>query len=56
MDLKTLDWDEGMLKEFNIPRRCLAKILGSTDNFGLVKEGILKNKVITGYIVLLLKV
>lgn len=49
MNLETLDWDDNMLKEFNIPRQCLPKILSSTDDFGKINYG-LKNIHITGVI------
>ncbi len=34
MSLKTLDWDEGMLKEFGIPRAMLPKIVSSSEVYG----------------------
>ena len=34
MDLRTLDWDEGMLEEFGIPRVMLPKIVSSSEVYG----------------------
>lgn len=48
MNLKTFDWDEEILKDFSIPKSILPKILCSSDFFGLIKEGLLKNIPITG--------
>jgi glycerol kinase len=50
MNLETLDWEEDLLKEFGVPRSNLPKIMSSTDNFGVVKEGIMKNVPIMGVI------
>ena len=49
MNLETLDWDENMLEVFKIPKFCLPVIKSSTEFFGDVKEGILKNIPIYGY-------
>jgi len=48
MNLKTLDWDEEILKAFGIPRQVLPKILSSSDFFGLIQDGHLKSLPITG--------
>jgi glycerol kinase len=48
MNLKTLDWDDSMLKVFGIPKDILPKILNCTDNFGIIKETALKGIPITG--------
>ena len=50
MNLKTLDWDDNMLEVFKIPKYCLPIIKSSTDIFGDVKDGALKNIPIYGYI------
>jgi glycerol kinase len=50
MNLQTLDWDDELLREFGINRRNLPKIMGSTDDYGKVKEGILKDIPIFGVI------
>lgn len=34
MDLETLDWDEGILKLFEVPRACLPKIVSSSEAYG----------------------
>ena len=49
MNLETLDWDDELLHDFGIPRQVLPRILASTDNFGVIKDGHLKNIPITGY-------
>ena len=48
MNLDTLDWDDELLTCFNIPRKCLPKILSSSDNFGEIIIGPLKGIPITG--------
>lgn len=50
MNLKTLDWDDYLLNEFDIPKWMLPTILNSSDNFGVVQEGPLKGIPITGVI------
>ena len=50
MNLQTLDWDDNMLEVFKIPKYCLPIIKSSTDIFGDVKDGALKNIPIYGYI------
>jgi glycerol kinase len=42
MNLATLDWDESMLKVFDLPRACLPKIVPSSDAaaFGSTRDGI----------------
>ena len=49
MNLDTLDWDDELLTSFNIPRKCLPKILSSSDFFGKILFGPLKGISITGY-------
>jgi glycerol kinase len=34
IDIATCDWDDGMLREFEIPRACLPKILSSSEVYG----------------------
>ena len=48
MDLKTLQWCPELLKEFEIPERCLPQILNNCDRFGEVLEGPLAGIPITG--------
>ena len=49
MDLKTLDWDEELLKTFNIPREMLPEIQPSVSEFGTVESNNLLREVkITG--------
>ena len=48
MNLNTLQWDEKMLAAFDIPLGVLPRILNSTDNFGAVLQGYLKDIPITG--------
>lgn len=50
MNLKTLNWDDYLLKEFSINKKCLPIILNSSDNFGSVTNGLLKGIPITGVI------
>lgn len=38
MNIKTLDWDDELLKFFKIPRECLAKILPCDAKFGNAKK------------------
>eukprot|EP01017_Pseudomicrothorax_dubius_P003102 TRINITY_DN10360_c0_g1_i6.p1 TRINITY_DN10360_c0_g1~~TRINITY_DN10360_c0_g1_i6.p1 ORF type:complete len:499 (+),score=121.57 TRINITY_DN10360_c0_g1_i6:54-1550(+) len=42
IDLKTLQWDDELLNEFGIPRKCLPDIRSSAEDFGEVVEGALK--------------
>lgn len=49
MDLGTLDWDSEILSDFGIPREVLPQILSSSDFFGRIQEGHLKNIPITGF-------
>lgn len=37
IDLATCDWDDEMLREFNIPRACLPKIVASSKIYGEIK-------------------
>lgn len=51
MNLQTLDWDETLLKEFNIPHSTLPKILNSSDDYGtVIHMAHLKGIKITGVI------
>ncbi|MDB5361000.1 MAG: glycerol kinase [Rhodospirillales bacterium] len=47
MDLATLDWDEGMLAAFDIPRACLPRIRSSSEVYGTAK-GVLAGVPIAG--------
>lgn len=40
MNLGTLDWDEEILREMNVPRRMLPKIVSSSEVYGMTKDGI----------------
>ncbi len=40
MDLITLDWDEGILRDMGIPRAMLPKIVSSSEIYGTTREGI----------------
>jgi glycerol kinase len=40
MDLITLDWDEGILRDMGIPRVMLPKIVSSSEIYGTTREGI----------------
>ena len=48
MNLEKLDWDDYMLEVFNIPKYCLPVIKSSTDFYGTVINGNLKNIPIYG--------
>ena len=48
MDLRTCDWDEGMLEAFEIPRACLPKILSSSGDFGTITATPLAGAVLAG--------
>jgi glycerol kinase len=50
MNLKTLEWDEELLRFFNIPQKSLPKILSCSDNYGIIQKGELKSIPITGVI------
>jgi glycerol kinase len=47
MDLATLDWDDGMLAAFDIPRACLPEIRSSSEVYGPAK-GVLAGVPIAG--------
>ena len=40
MDLRTLQWDEELLRLFNIPRACLPEIRSSSEVFGACRGGL----------------
>jgi glycerol kinase len=45
MNIKTLEWDEDILKEFKIKRSCLPKILDSCSlDFGYVSADVFKGQ------------
>lgn len=48
MNLRTLDWDEDMLREFNIPREMLPKIRSSSEVYGGVVSEAMYNVPISG--------
>lgn len=50
MDIETLQWDQYLLDFFKIPKSILPKIKSSSDFFGVIKEGPLKDLPITGVI------
>ena len=47
MDLATLDWDDGMLAAFDIPRACLPEIRSSSEIYGTAK-GVLAGVPVAG--------
>ena len=47
MDLATLDWDDGMLAAFDIPRACLPEIRSSSEVYGTAK-GVLAGVPVAG--------
>jgi glycerol kinase len=47
MNLKTLKWDDELCKFFGIPKTILPEIRSSAEQFGLIKEGSLKDIPIT---------
>jgi len=40
MDLQTLDWDDGILHDLDVPRAMLPKIVSSSEVFGQTRDGI----------------
>jgi glycerol kinase len=40
MDLKTLQWDDGILALFDIPRACLPEIRSSSEIYGKARDGL----------------
>jgi glycerol kinase len=48
MNLRTLDWEEGTLAAFKIPRSILPEIRPSSGNFGIIQEDILRGIPISG--------
>jgi glycerol kinase len=40
MNLVTLDWDESILRDLDVPRRMLPKIVSSSEIYGRTREGI----------------
>jgi len=48
MDLQKFSWHPELLDKFNIPAKCLPKILNNSDEFGSVQKGPLKGIPITG--------
>ncbi len=48
MDLKTLDWDDAILKVMGVPRAMLPKIRPSSQVYGEIKQGILAGIPIAG--------
>lgn len=50
MNIRTLQWEKSICDFFKIPLQMLPKIMPSSSNFGLLKEGPLKNLQITGVI------
>lgn len=50
MNLKTLSWDESLIKFFKLKASILPKILPSSAQYGEIKSGILAGKQITGVV------
>ncbi len=48
MDLRTLDWDESILKDFQIPRKMLPKIVSSSEVYGHARLDAVKDVPIAG--------
>ncbi|MCF3947864.1 glycerol kinase GlpK [Acidiphilium sp. AL] len=48
IDLATCDWDDGMLKHFNIPRACLPKIVASSAVYGEMETAPLRGTKLAG--------
>ncbi|MBN9136696.1 MAG: glycerol kinase GlpK, partial [Phyllobacterium sp.] len=48
MNLKTLDWDDEILKLFNIPRACLPTIRSSSEVYGEIKAAPLQGVPVAG--------
>lgn len=48
MNLKTLQWDDDLLRAFSIPRQVLPEIRSSSEVYGLVAQGPLKGVAIAG--------
>ncbi|MBU6418230.1 MAG: glycerol kinase GlpK [Proteobacteria bacterium] len=48
MNLATCDWDEGMLREFNIPRACLPEIRPSSNVYGEITTPTLRGAKLAG--------
>ena len=48
IDLATCDWDDGMLKHFNIPRACLPKIVASSAVYGEMETAPLRGTRLAG--------
>jgi glycerol kinase len=48
MSLTTLDWDDGMLSEFGIPRAVLPAIKSSSEVYGTATESVLQGVTIAG--------
>ena len=48
MDLRSLQWDEAILKEFGIPAQVLPKIVSSSEAYGRATHSAIKDVVISG--------
>jgi glycerol kinase len=48
IDLATCDWDDAMLREFNIPRACLPKIVPSSSVYADIKTATLRGAKLAG--------
>ena len=48
MDLKTLEWDAGLLDEFRVPAACLPKILSSSQTYGMIETASLHGTRLAG--------
>jgi glycerol kinase len=47
-NIHTGNWDEELMEHWNLPKECFAKVLDCSDNFGTIKEPILKGVPILG--------
>ena len=45
LNLKTLAWDDAMLRLFNVPRACLPDVRDSAGDFGTTQEGLLGHSI-----------
>jgi len=50
MNLKTLDWDDELLKFFGVDKKCLPEIVSNSQVYGKMVDGPLKGVEIAGLI------
>lgn len=48
MNLASLQWDDTMLRTFDIPREVLPRIVSSSEHYGEVRDGVLRGTPVTG--------